>query len=61
MAGYCRCGVTLYGSHEGLCPECYPLSKAAAERQDREADRSASREPLEEEPPRRGGPTIPPP
>ena len=41
MAGYCRCGVTLYESHEGLCPECYPLSRAAAEKQDREVDRSS--------------------
>lgn len=36
---YCRCGVTLYGSaSEGLCSECYPLSKATAVRQDREVD-----------------------
>lgn len=42
MAGYCRCGVTLHGGCEGLCPECYPLSKADAERQDREADRLAA-------------------
>ena len=38
MATYCLCGIVLYESREGLCSECYPLSKAKAVREDREIE-----------------------
>lgn len=45
MAGYCRCGILLYRGREGLCDDCYPLSRTKAEREDRAAElEQASRE-----------------